>query len=297
VVDKSKAPFAEHPDFLETDLIAGRMDNQPDLITLDPSASMMSYRALLDAATIADRVGQSAMGKTWRSEAGKLQAAWEEKFKFVFATTPETYTTSLWPSGIGTSNRDVLTQELERRWNESHDANGSLRQPVSPFLNLAETHQWLVLDKNDRVWDNLQWFWQNQASPGLYTWWGDNNQIGELPKSFSQWHRYRGWINPPNVTPHYGSAAQMLLLQLDMLTYVDRSKSQPTLVIGAGIPKAWLKQPINVKGLQIGGSLVNWTWDGKQINLEIKGKKMNVQLGSAFPANTPVNLNPAQKTS
>ncbi|MFB2839395.1 hypothetical protein [Floridanema evergladense] len=297
VVEKSKAPFAEQPDFLETDSIAGKMDNQPDLITIDPSASMISYRALLDAATIADRVGQSAIGKTWRSEAGKLQAAWDESFKFVFATTPETYTTSLWPSGIGASNREVLTQELERRWNESHDANGSLRQPVTPFLNLAETHQWLVLGKSDRVWNNLQWFWQNQTSPGLYTWWGDKNAIGELPKSFSQWHRYRGWINPPNATPHYGSAAQMLLLQLDMLTYVDLSQSQPTLVIGAGIPKTWLKQPINVKGLQIGGSLVNWTWDGKQINVEMKGKKMNVQLGSAFPANTPVNLNPTQKTS
>ncbi|MGA9377553.1 MAG: hypothetical protein WBV73_02030, partial [Phormidium sp.] len=92
-----------------------------------------------------------------------------------------------------------------------------------------------------------------------------------------------------NVTPHYGAAAQMLLLQLDMLAYVDRSKSEPTLVIGAGIPKTWLNQAISVKGLQVGGNLVNWSWDGKQINVEMKGKKMNVQLGSAFPANTPVN--------
>lgn len=297
VVEKSKAPFSEHSDFLEQDLVAGKMDNQPDLITLDPSASMMSYRALLDAASVADRVGQSAIAKRWRSEAGKLQTAWEESFKFVFAGTPETYTTSLWPSGIGSSNREVLTPELERRWNESHDAKGSLHQPVTPFLNLAETHQWLFLGKSDRVWNNLQWFWQNQASPGLYTWWGDNNKIGELPKHFSQWHRYRGWINPANATPHYGSAAQMLLLQLDMLAYVERSKSQPTLVIGAGIPKTWLNQPIGVKGLQVGGNLVNWTWDGKQINVEMKGKKMNVRLGSAFPANTPVNPIAPQKTS
>ncbi|MGA9383138.1 MAG: hypothetical protein WBV73_30615, partial [Phormidium sp.] len=212
VVEESKAPFSEHPDFLKVDLLAGKMDNQPDLITLDPSASMMSYRALLDAATLADRVGQPGIAKRWRSEAAKLQAAWGKAFEFLFSGTPETYTSSLWPSGIGFSDREVLTQELERRWNESHDANGSLRPPVTPDLNLAETHQWVFLGESDRVWNNLQWFWQNQASPGLYTWWGDNNKLGELPKSFSQWRRYRGWINPPNVTPHYGADAQMLLL-------------------------------------------------------------------------------------
>jgi len=290
VVEESKAPFSEQPDFLKQDLLAGKMDNEPGLITLDPSASIMSYRAWVDAATLADRVNQPAIAKRWRSEAAKLQAAWGKAFQFVFSGTPETYTSSLWPSWIAADNRQGLTQGLERRWNESHDANGSLRQPVAPHLNLAETHQWLFLGQSDRVWNNLQWLWQNQASPGLYTWWGDNNKIGDIPKSFSQWQRYRGWINPPNVTPHYGAAAQMLLLQLDMLTYVDYSKSDPTLVIGAGIPKTWLNQPISVKGLQVNGDSVNWAWDGKQINVEMKGKKMNVQLGSAFPANTTVNL-------
>lgn len=298
VVESSKAPFSENPDFLKTDLVAGKMFNQPDLITLDLSASMMSYRALLDGANLADRVDQPAFAKRWRSEAAKLQAAWGKAFEFVFSEIPETYTTSLWPSGIGSSNREVLTQQLEQRWNESHDDRGSLSQPVvTPSLNLAETHQWLFLGKSDRVWNNLQWFWQNQASPGLYTWWGEHNAIGELPKSFSQWRHYRGWINSPNVTPHYGAAAQMLLLQLNMLAYVEPSNIEPTLVIGAGIPKTWLNQPISVKGLQVGGNTVNWTWDGQQINVEMKGRKMNVQLGSAFPANTAVNLIVPQKTS
>lgn len=297
IVDDSKAPFSERPDFLEKELVAGKMDNQPDLITLDPAASMMSYRALLDGASFADRVGQSAIGKIWRSEATKLQAAWGKEFKYVFSRIPETYTTSFWPSGIGFSNREALAPELERRWNESHDADGSLRQPVVPSLNLAETHQWLFMGERDRVWNNLQWFWQNQASPGLYTWWGDNNQIGELPKSFSQWQRYRGWINPPHDTPHYGTAAQMLLLQLNMLTYIDDSQSEPTLVIGAGIPQTWLNQSMSVKGLKIGGNTVNWIWDGKQMNVQMEGKTMKVKLGSAFPANTPINLNATQKTS
>ncbi|HEY9653847.1 MAG TPA: hypothetical protein V6C95_24505, partial [Coleofasciculaceae cyanobacterium] len=281
---------------LRMNLVAGQMDNEPGLITLDPSASIMSYRALLDAATLAERVGQPVIAKGWRSEAATLQTAWDKAFEFVFSQAPETYTSSLWPSGIVTASHQGLTQGLERRWNESHEANGALRQPVTPYLNLAETHQWLFLGESDRVWKTLEWFWQHQASPGLYTWWGDNNKVGDVPKSLSQWQRYRGWINPPHVTPHYWSAAQMLLLQLDMLTYIDRSKSEPTLVIGAGIPKTWVNQPMSVKGLQIGGNSVNWTWDGKQMNVQMEGSKMNVQLGSAFPSNTPVNVVMSQKT-
>lgn len=296
VVEESKAPFSEYPDFLTLDLVAGKMDNQPGLIALDPSASIMSYRALLDAATLADRVNQPVIAKRWRSQAEQLQVAWRKAFEPIFAETPETYTRSLWPSGIASADRPALTQRLQRRWNEAHDATGALRQPVVPYLNLAETHQWLLLGQSDRVWTTLQWFWQHQASPGLYTWWGDNPKPGDVPKSFSQWQWFRGWVNPPHITPHYWTTAEMLLLQLDMLTYINRSASEPTLVIGAGIPKTWLNRAMSVKGLQIGGNLVNWTWDGKQMIVQIRGKKMNVQLGSAFPANTPVNVTMAQES-
>jgi hypothetical protein len=293
VVASSRAPFAENPDSLMVNLFAGKMFNEPGLITLDRSASMMSYRALLDAANFALRINQPGSAQRWRSSAEKLQAAWGEGFKYVFSQTPETYTNGLWPSWIATSHRQELTQGLEQRWNESVDA----QEFVEPDLKLAETHQWLILGNSDRVWNTLQWFWQNQASPGLYTWGVNNNQVGEIPKSFSQWQRYRGWINPSHVTPHYGTAAQMLLLQLDMLTYVDRSQSEPTLIIGAGIPQTWINQSMSVKGLPVAGNSINWTWDGKQINVEMTGKKINVQLGSAFPAGTPVNVVMSQKTS
>ena len=82
----------------------------------------------------------------------------------------------------------------------------------------------------------------------------------------------------------------MLLLQLDMLAYIDQSKTTPTLMIGTGIPKEWVNQPMSVKGLLVGSNLVNWVWDGKQMNVQIRGKKMNVQLGESFPKSTPVNI-------
>lgn len=287
VVEASKAPFSEHPDFLMQDLIAGKMDNVPGLITLDLTANALSYRALLDAATLADRVNQPRAAQRWRSRAAQLQMEWGNAFKPVFSQLPETYTSSLWPSWIA-ADRSGLTQELKKRW--QYDATGNLRQLIVPTINLAETHQWLFLGQSDRVWTTLKWFWQHQVSPGLYTWWGDNPNPGDIPKSFSRWQRYRGWINPPHVTPHYGAAAEMLLLQLDMLAYLDRSSNEPTLIIGAGIPKEWLTQPMTVKGLPLGGNRINWTWDGKQMAVQIRGKKMNIQLGSTFPPNTPTKV-------
>jgi hypothetical protein len=250
VVEQSQVPFSEYPDFLKMDLIAGKMDNVPGLITLDPSASIMSYRALLDAAALAARVNQPAAAKRWRSEAERLQAAWGKAFERTFADKLETYTRSLWPSGIAAGNQKEVTQGLERRWSEAHDANGALRQPVVPHLNLAETHQWLLLGESDRVWNTLKWFWQHQASPGLYTWWTDNPKPGDAPRSFSQWQWFRGWVNPPHVTPHYWTTAEMLLLQLDMLAYVNQAASEPTLVIGAG------KRAIS--GWQLSGLGLGW---------------------------------------
>ena len=288
VVEAVRTPFSEHPDFLELDLVAGKMDNAPGLISLDPTASIMSYRALLDAATLADRVKQPDAAQRWRSQAQQLQSAWRKAFEPVFAQNPATYASSLWPSWIAAVDRPALTQGLQQRWN--YDATGSLRQSVTPTLSLAETHQWLFLGQGDRVWTTLRWWWQHQASPGLYTWWGDNAKSGDVPKSFSRWERYRGWVNPPHITPHYGAAAEMLLLQLDMLTYLDRSASEPTIVIGAGIPKEWLGRSMSVKGLQIGGNTVSWTWDGKQMNVQLRGKQMAVRLGSTFSPGTGVNI-------
>ena len=50
--------------------------------------------------------------------------------------------------------------------------------------------------------------------------------------SFGRWTRVRGWVTPPHVTPHYWTAAEMALLQMDMLGYLDERDGEPVLVIG-----------------------------------------------------------------
>ena len=94
------------------------------------------------------------------------------------------------------------------------------------------THQWVFLEQPDRVWQNLEWFWREQTSPGLYTWWegaGEEN-------TFHLWEGVRGWSKPPHVTPHYWTAGEILALQVEMLAYVDESGTEPVLVIGGACP-------------------------------------------------------------
>jgi hypothetical protein len=293
MTSKVKLPLAENPDFLEMGLTAGTMGGSPGLISIDPSTNIMSYRALLDAADLGDRVNRSADAERWRSQAEQLKLAWQKTFEPQFSRMDATYTSGLWPSWIASTDRNTFVRGLQQRRDESHNAKSAfLQTPQNTYFDLAQTHQWLFLNERDRVWATLHWFWEHQASPGLYSWWGENNEskATPAPNSFSQWHWVRGWTNPLHVTPHYWTAAEMALLQLDMLAYVDRASSSPTLVIGAGIPEKWLSKPMSVKGLLVEGRLVNWSWDGKQINVQIKGKNMAIQLGSAFPANTPVNI-------
>jgi len=299
----AKNPFSENPEFLRVDLSGGQIDARPSgtiRSETDFDANVMSYRALMDAATLADRLKKPNESKLWRSQAAQLKSAWQKENLPNPQANPKAkqptfsaFTTALWPSGIAEGDRNTIIPIFQKRWEGSRDANAVFR-PVSKSVqaNISEAHQWILLDQPERGWETLKWAWQNQASTGLYTWSGDRNELSDkaIPKSFSKWQRSRGWNNQTQLTPHYWASAEMLLLQLDMLSYVNRSSSLPILVIGAGIPKDWLSKPMSVKGQLIENNLVDWTWDGKQMNVQIKGETMAVKLGSAFPVETQLKV-------
>jgi hypothetical protein len=138
----------------------------------------------------------------------------------------------------------------------------------------------------NHVWKNLTWFWDHQASPGLYTWWEGSGE----ENTFHLWEHVRGWVKPPRVTPHYWTAAEMLLLQLDMLTRVDGSAEEPTLVVGGGIPKTWLDRPMSVRGQPTRLGKVDWTREKKAMHVVVYGDRCVVRLGPAFDANTPITV-------
>ncbi len=260
------------------------MDRQRPLLFVNA----VSYRGLLDAASLAERLNYTAEAALWRTKAIQLQKAWEKAFQPPESDNDRTYISSLWPSWIATGRRDELQQRLQARWDQQRNPqSGEFRtSPLWTYFTLAEAHQWLFLNQPEQVWTTVQWFWQHQASPGLYTWWeGDSEE-----NSFNRWEDIRGWVKPPHVTPHYWTAAEMLLLQLDMLAYTDLAAREPTVVIGAGIPTQWLKQPMDIKGLSMPNGQIDWQWNNRQVNVKIRGSKVDVKLGANFPPNTPIKI-------
>ena len=128
----------------------------------------------------------------------------------------------------------------------------------------------------------LGWFWDQQASPGLYTWWEGRSE----ENASAGWQLHRGWVAPPHVTPHYWAAAEMLMLQIDMLAHIDLARGEPTLVIGGGVPAAWLSEEIEVRGLATRYNDIDWTWRDGTVRVSVRGASLPIRLGDSFPKDT-----------
>ncbi|MCL4181569.1 MAG: hypothetical protein KJ072_28005 [Verrucomicrobia bacterium] len=262
-------------------LIMGRMDwHRPVLYV-----NAVSYRGLLNAAELAARLGQAREAEQWRARALELRGAWM-KGLMALEANERTTICGLYPSWIVT-DREVYGAKLAERRRKTHGEDGQLRdKPLWPYFSLAEAHQWLVLGGAEHAWNDLRWFWANQASPGLYTWWeGDGEE-----NSFGRWEQVRGWVTPAHVTPHYWAAAEMLLLQLDMLACLDESGVEPVLRVGLGLPEAWLEQPMSVKGLPTRLGKVDWEWANQRMTVRARGFKGPVELGPVFPPDTALRV-------
>jgi hypothetical protein len=265
-------------------LIVGRMDwHRPILFV-----SAVSYRGLLCAAELAERVHQPEAAKRWGASAVMLKRAWEAAFKPPESENDRTYISGLWPTGIARDVTGQYRQGLEAHWNKLRDEHGGFREtPLWTYFDIAEAHQWLLLGQPERAWLTLRWYWDHQTSPGLYTWWEGSGE----ENTFHLWEQVRGWLKPPYVTPHYWTAAEMLLLQVDMLAYTEEpAPGAATLVIGAGIPPGWCTHSMSVRGLPTRLGKIDWVWKDGQMKVTVHGPRCVVRLGPSFPSNTPLKV-------
>jgi len=263
-------------------LIAGRMDWHQPILFVNAAA----YHGLRCAAELAKRLDKEAEAQAWYGRAEELKAAWAKGFETSEADNERTYICGLFPTWV-VSDKDKYQRKLAARRAASHDGQERLKgRPLWTYFTVAEAHQWLMLGQPEKVWSDLRWFWDNQASPGLFTWWEGNGE----ENTFQRWEEARGWVAPPHVTPHYWTAAEMLLLQLDMLACLDESGREPVLVIGPGIPKEWLNGPLSVKGLSTRLGKVDWEWREGQVTVRLRGNRCALKLGPAFKPDTPLKL-------
>jgi hypothetical protein len=267
-------------------LIIGRMDWGRPVFFVNAA----SYAGLRGAASLARRLGHAAEAQAWSDEAAALGARWRAAFAAPgFAgqrANERTAIVGLWPSGIAdpAAYGAWLAELWPQRWDDA--AGGFRTRPLWTYFDVAEAHQWLELDRPDRAWDVLGWFWRHQPAPGLYTLWeGAGEENG-----FGLWQQTRGWVRPPDVTPHYWAAAEVLLLQLAMLAEVRETPGGRVLMIGAGVPAAWLARPIRVAGIGTAAGFVDWAWDGRRVAVHVADAALPVRLGAGFPPGTPVGV-------
>ena len=91
------------------------------------------------------------------------------------------------------------------------------------------------------------------------------------------------------MTPHYWTAAEMLLLQMDMLAYTLGPRGDEV-IIGAGIPKEWIIHPMSVRGVPTPRGELSWSWDRERVRVEIAGEAPLIRLGSSFPPGTEIQI-------
>ena len=138
----------------------------------------------------------------------------------------------IWPTFVVADDAH-FEAALNKAWGLERTEDGGFRtRPLWTYFELAKAQQWLYLRQPERSWVTLKWFWEESPAPGLYTQWE-----GEGGDRFGGWAQIRGGVDLPRVTPHYWSAAEMLSLQLAMLstTTLDRRSIR---LLSAGVCRA-----------------------------------------------------------
>lgn len=255
-------------------LIIGRIEDDWPLFYVNA----VSYRGLLAAAEFAERLGKRQQAVRWRSQASGLEESWQRQF----------------PNG---SPDSVAFPVGLRSLAGSGARRSQLEQPIMtyrpPFATpsvttqLTQAHRALRLGHPEAVWTTLHQLWSHQASPGLYTWDASRPATDDVADG---WQYARGWHHETAVSPDYEAAALLLLLQQDMLAYVDEAAAESTVVIGAGIIPAWLSQPMAVSSLALPGGSITWQWDGQKMRVTLRGPSRTIRLGPAFPAGTQLKV-------
>ena len=251
----------------------------------------VSYRGLVQASRLALKLNKKEVAEQCIEKAKKIQAAWNQGLGQRKYSNERTFMIGIWPSWITNKDNNRYVEELLGRRNELWENGAPIERPLWTYFNAAEAHQALFIGRPDITWETINYFWNNQCSPGLYTYWeGDGEE-----NSFGGWEKCRGWLEPKYITPHYWTASEMALLQLDMLVYFDESGNEPVLVIGGGIPKEWMNEPMKVENFKTKFGTVNWYYEKNKLKVTLQGAKSKYKVKPGVSFNENVGLKVSYK--
>lgn len=198
---------------------------------------------LRGAAYLAEAAGRADDAKRWRDLAERLFAGYEQKFGADLRAKEYGNYSVLWPC----------------RLYPLHDSNGAAQfRPVGAqkpaswrYFPLATAHQGLLAGNREAGYQTLEWHLAHPQMRGWYVFDEFEDGVGS-PSGEFRWPDVRTtWPRDPAkpgenrsvAMPHGWAIAEVWLLLRDCLVFEDAD----SLVLLAGVPPAWLRDPAGVE--------------------------------------------------
>jgi hypothetical protein len=214
--------------------IHGRMDwHAPDFYI-----NCWAVGGLRSAVWAAEWLGASEAA-AWRAELDELEGA---VFDHLLADYGNERDPAVTPYPTGALSRDALRARFGD-WYQAHrlDPEGRRRKErLWTYFEAAQIHNALHLGFKDEAWINLDGMLADAVHPWRIAAWLEGLPNGSERLPYGNDLGARGWLDPKRAVagnmPHNWTGAEMLAL----LRTLFISEAGDSVVLGAGVPRAWL---------------------------------------------------------
>jgi hypothetical protein len=237
-------------------LIRGRMDHHLPTFWING----FSYLALQRAAMAAEALGIKNMW--YAAEAADLRRALRAKAETEFGKNDRDPNSAFWPTGWAKIDDPLIVAGMDKFWNTVRWPRGKHSPELLwTYFEAGQAHNYLLMGRRDRAWVSIEMFLSQHIAAGLYTY----SEGHEDENSCLQWQRTRGWDKIRFVTPHGWTAAELFLLLRDCLA----REVNDSLVIGSGVPVAWLKDSFSIKNLPTYFGRLSYSYDSDTATVKV----------------------------
>jgi len=274
-------------------LCRGRMDGHFPLFYCNG----FCYMGLNRASICATALGKTEDAKRFGDEATKLKKAmldfvpghftrsvnkngeYEHDIYNIYDTG-----TVFYPCNWGDMDNQEILREYENYWNKYLCPNGIMHhEPLWTYLEINDTRNRLILGQRDRVWKTLEYFFDTQTCPGLYTWHEGNKDENS---NYLAWEKVRGWDKAPFVTPHGWIGALMLGMMREIFVHEDE---KDRIFIGMGVPSEWENKEFSVRNLPTYYGNISYSYKPETHIITISfDKKNECRIISCLPFNVQI---------
>ncbi len=218
-------------------LIHGRMDgHSPDFYV-----NCWAECGLRLASEAARRLGQDDLAERWTEQAAALGERVGLRLLPGYGNNPRDAIAVPYPTGALAGRRDELREAFARwyRGNRLRPDGGRNPEELWTYFEAAQIHNAILLGLRDEAWVNLDGMLAPVGTWDVSAYTEGGAGEGEMLPFRNDLGR-RGWLRPEGALganmPHNWTGAEMLNLIRDIFV----AERDGRLVLGLGIPRAWL---------------------------------------------------------